>query len=217
MRPAPRFRLYAITDRRRMRPSPEVALQRLLDAVPPGLVAVQLRERDATTRELLALGELLLPLCRARGAPLLINDRLDVARTLGADGVQLRVGSVPVADARAFLGDSALIATSCHGASELQASEGADLCTLGPIFETPSKRALGNPIGLAGFSAAMAAVPSRPAIFGLGGIQQATGRHVLRAGAHGLAAIGAFWDGDPAAGAAQLARLFPSASAAVGA
>src|SRR5947209_215153 len=108
------FRLYLITDRPRMKPSPERALEAALSAVPEGMAAVQLRERDLNPRELLALGERLQPICRARAAPLLINDRLDVALALGADGVHLREASFQVAEARRAL-PGKLIGASCHG------------------------------------------------------------------------------------------------------
>jgi thiamine-phosphate pyrophosphorylase len=198
------FRLYLITDRRLMKPTPADAVEQALSRIPAGVAAVQLREPDLSARELLELGRALLPVCRARGAPLLVNDRLDVARALGAEGVHLRRSSVPAAEARAFLGEDALIGASCHSREELQAAAaGATFATLGPVFDTPSKRGLGTPLGLAGFAAAL--FPGAPPAFALGGITLATGRHALGAGASGLAAIRAVWERDPAS---QVARLW---------
>jgi thiamine-phosphate pyrophosphorylase len=85
----PAFRLLLITDRKLAgRPLPEV-VQEALSAVAPGSVAIQLREKDLDTRPLLDLASALLPLCRARNAPLLVNDRIDIALALGLDGVHL--------------------------------------------------------------------------------------------------------------------------------
>ena len=189
-----------------MKPSPVDALTAALGAIPPGAAAVQLRERDLNPRELLALGRALLPVCRARQAPLLINDRIDVALALDADGVHLRTSSFDVADARHLLGSGKRVAVSCHGPQELARAQGADFVTLGPLFQTPSKKQLGQPLGLEGFAACLA--PGGPPAFALGGINLLTGRLAMQHGAAGLAAIRACWDGDPAA---QVARLFSAA------
>lgn len=199
---APKFRLYLITDRPRMKPDPVSALREALSAIPPGGAAVQLRERDLNPRELLELGKQLLPICRERSAPLLINDRLDVALALGADGVHLRRASFAVEDARKLLGPAAQIAISCHSRDEVERARGASFVTLGPVFETPSKRGMGEPLGLEGFSAAL--VADGPAAFALGGISIVTGKLALQAGAHGLAAIRAFWERAPASQAARM-------------
>jgi len=197
------FRLYLVTDRARMKPDPAQALAAALSGLPEGAAAVQLRERDLNPRELLALGRALLPVCRAHRAPLLINDRLDVALALGADGLHLRGKSFAADDARALLGPDKLIGISCHSREQVQAARGADFVTLGPLFDTPSKRKFGAPLGLEGFSAAL--VPEGPPAFALGGVNVVVGKLALGAGAFGLAAIRAAWDGDPAS---QTARLW---------
>lgn len=202
------FRLYLITDRARMKPTPERALEAALSAVPPGAAGVQLRERDLNPRELLALGERLLPICRGHQAPLLINDRLDVALALGADGVHLRASSFDVSDARRALGPDRLIGVSCHGRAQVERATGADFVTLGPLFDTPSKRKFGQPLGLEGFAAAL--VPGGPPAIALGGINLLTGKLALQAGARGLSAIRALWDGDPASQAARLWSILGS-------
>jgi len=196
------FKLYLITDRARMKPTPAEALGAALAAVPPGAAAVQLRERDLHPRQLLALGETLLPICRAHGAPMLVNDRLDVALALGADGVHLRGASVEVADARSLLGPEAIIGASCHDRAQVERAHAASFITLGPLFDTPSKRRFGAPLGLHGFSSALR--PGDPPAFALGGINLVTGKLALRAGAAGIGVIRAVWDGDPASQAARL-------------
>jgi thiamine-phosphate pyrophosphorylase len=199
--PAP-FRLLLITDRAVMRPSLVEAVDLALSALPPGAAAVQLRERDLDAGPLLALARALVPVCEARGARLLINDRLDVAKAAGAHGVHLRSRSVPVADAQAFLGPGALVGVSCHSRAEVEAARGAAYVTLGPVFATPSKRGLGEPLGLEGFSRALD--PAGPPAIALGGVTLSTARLVLGAGASGVAAIRAFWERDPASQAARM-------------
>src|ERR1043166_4223314 len=147
------FRLYLVTDRTRTggRPLLEV-VEAALDG---GVDAVQLREKDLPTDELVDLATRLVGLCRRHGARLLINDRIDVALAVGADGVHLPVDSFRVADARSLLGNAALIGASAHhaGAARSAAAAGADFVVFGPVFDTPSKRVFGPPVGLAALAA----------------------------------------------------------------
>lgn len=193
-------RLYLVTDRRLVADLPR-AVERALAALPEGLAAVQLREKDLPARELLALARALVPLCAARGAALLVNDRLDVARAAGA-GAHLPANGVPAGRARQFLGPDALLGCSCHSEEEvLRAKQGgADFGTFGPVFDTPSKRGYGSPVGLPALAAASRlGLP----LLGLGGIDEARVAEVLRAGASGLAMIRAAWGAD----AGSLARI----------
>ncbi|MBS2032780.1 MAG: thiamine phosphate synthase [Deltaproteobacteria bacterium] len=190
-----------------MKPTPARALELALSSVPEGAAAVQLRERDLNPRELLALGKELRPVCRARKTPLLINDRLDVALALGAEGVHLREASFSAADVRAF-SPKLLLGVSCHSRESVERARGADFVTLGPLFDTPSKRKFGQPLGLDGFAKAL--VPGGPAAFALGGINLLTGKLALQSGAHGLAAVRAIWDGEPASQAARLWAILSS-------
>jgi thiamine-phosphate pyrophosphorylase len=196
------FRLYLITDRRRMKPDPAQALESALSGLPPGAAAVQLRERDLDARQLFELGRSLSAVCDRHQARLTINDRADVGLALGV-GVHLRANSIDGGDARRLLGPKALIGCSAHGPEEVLAATGADFATIGPVFDTPSKRELGTPIGLEGITRAAAASPLP--LFALGGIDLHTGRLALAAGAQGLAAIRAIWDGKPAS---QTARFW---------
>ena len=123
----------------------------LKEALQAGVRLVQLRERDLDTRELLALAEEVLALTRAHDGLLLINDRVDVVKAIGADGVHLRADSLPIHMARKILGPNLLIGVSTHTPQEVRAAEsdGADFAVLGPIYDTPSKRHFGSPLGLA--------------------------------------------------------------------
>jgi thiamine-phosphate pyrophosphorylase len=190
----PAFRLLLITDRKRSAaPLPQM-VEAALSSVPPGAVAIQLREKDLDARPLLELARGLQPICRAHQAPLLVNDRIDVALALDLDGVHLPQVSFKADDARGLLGPTKLIGVSCHSIAEVRDAiqRGANYATFGPLFETPSKRDFGPPLGLERLGeAAQAALP----LYGLGGVTAINASEVRRSGAFGVAAIGAWLDG----------------------
>jgi thiamine-phosphate pyrophosphorylase len=181
--------LYLVTDRQQTNGRPLVPL--VEQAVSAGLRAVQVRERDLATSDLLELSRTLSAVVRARGGWLLINDRIDLVLALGADGVHLRTDSLPVAVARRLLGPDRLIGVSAHSTEDvLQAeSEGADFVVLGPVYETPSKRPYGPPIGLKPLEEASRR--SQIPVFAIGGVTPARVPEVRRAGAYGVAVISA--------------------------
>ncbi len=190
--------VHLITDRK-WTPDLAAAARRALSGVPPGAVSIHLREKDLGGAELLRLTRALAEACHASGQLLLVNDRLDVALAGGADGVHLPAGGVPAADARRMLGAAGLVGVSCHSADEVARARdaGADYATFGPVFDTPSKRQYGPPVGLQALSvAARLGLP----LVGLGGIDPLNARAVFAAGACGVAAIRAWLDAlDPAA------------------
>ena len=183
------FPLYLVTDRRQTLDRPLIEL--IDQALEAGLRAVQLREKDLDTRALLRLGKETLDLVRKWNALLFINDRVDLVLALGADGVHLRADSLPVAVTRRLLGPDRLIGVSTHCAEEAITAgrEGADFAVLGPIYDTPSKRDYGAPIGLRPLEKASdrCGIP----IFAIGGITASRIPDVLRAGAFGVAVISA--------------------------
>lgn len=187
------------------------ATERALAALPPGGAVVQLREKDLPARDLHALVKRLLRVTRPRRCPLLVNDRLDVAVVAGADGVHLPERGLPIAAARALAPTkSFLIGVSTHGpdGAGAAAHDGADLIACGPVWDTPSKRELGAPIGLEALSAAAGAVRrsgTGARLFALGGVDAGRVAAARAAGAHGIGAIRAWLTADPAAAAAALA------------
>lgn len=146
---------------------------------------VQIREKDLSTRELIALVRRV----RTPRAKVLINDRLDIALACGADGVHLRAGSIAPARLRPIVPPGFLIAVSCHGAEDVRRAEaeGADFVVMGPIFETPSKAAYGEPIGLRPLheAAHSVAIP----VLALGGVTEVNAAACRRTGAAGIAGI----------------------------
>lgn len=182
------FSLCLVTDRHQTggRPLREVVEA----ALRAGVRAVQLREKDLPTRALLALARDLTELARTYGARVFVNDRVDVCLAAGSAGVQLPAAGLPVSAARGLVGAGRLIGRSAHSADEAARADadGADFIVLGPIFETPSKRAFGPPIGLRELERAR--TRCRVPLFGIGGITKDRVREVRHAGAHGVAVVG---------------------------
>jgi thiamine-phosphate pyrophosphorylase len=183
------FRLYLITDR--MQTAGRALSAVVADALRGGLRAIQLREKDLTACQLFELAVELRQLTRKYGAKLLINDRIDVALAVAADGVHLGETSLPVQEARRILGNEQLIGYSAHSLDEaLQAQQGgADFVTLGPVYHTPSKALYGDPLGVSALSEAtrVLTIP----VFALGGVKHTSVAEILSTGAHGVALISA--------------------------
>ena len=134
------LRLYAVTDRRAL-PAGVTLAQAVEAALDGGVTCLQLREKEASAGEILALARTLLPLCRARRVPLLINDRVDIALAVGADGVHLGQEDLPLPEARALLGPDRILGATAHTVAEaLRAqAEGADYLGVGAMFPTGTK------------------------------------------------------------------------------
>lgn len=134
------LRLYAITDHRAL-PAGVTLAQAVEAALDGGVTCLQLREKTASAGEILTLARTLLPLCRARKVPLLINDRVDIALAAGADGVHLGQDDLPLPEARALLGPDRILGATAHTVEEaLRAqAEGADYLGVGAMFPTGTK------------------------------------------------------------------------------
>ncbi len=187
--PSVNFRLLLITDRTQTGGRSLSSL--IQEAVNAGLPAVQFRERDLSTGNALALAREIQSITVPRAVPLIVNDRVDLVLALNLDGVHLRANSVPVSVARRLLGPDRLVGASTHSIGEVECAnrDGADYVLFGPIFDTPSKRAFGPPVGLK----ALAEVCRRSAIpvFAVGGVTNVSVPDVREAGAYGIAVIGA--------------------------
>jgi len=123
----------------------------------------------------------------------LVNDRVDIARAAGADGVHLTAQSLPADVVRNICGPDFLIGVSTHSLAEARAAQaaGADLVVFGPIFETESKRAFGEPQGLAKLREVTSELGEFP-VLAIGGITRENSASCLGAGASGFAAIRMF-------------------------
>jgi len=182
--------LYLITDRQQIPPGRRFleVLEELLQA---GVRLLQLREKDLSAAELLPLARELRSLTRNYGCKLLINDRVDVALAIDADGVHLGGHSLPAAVARRVLGPNKLIGVSTHSSSEISIAtkQGADFVTFGPIYYTPSKAAYGDPVGLDQLR--QVCTESKIPVYALGGIKLDNAAQINATRAHGIAMISA--------------------------
>src|SRR5262249_10949744 len=157
-----------------------------------GVDLIQIREKDMPTNRLCALVEAVLKATEGTGAKILVNDRADAALACGAHGVHLPSDSIPIDAARRFLGDDLIIGVSTHSIEEaVQAGRsGADYALFGPVFDTPSKRAYGPPLGLDKLEDAVRS--ARLPILALGGIDASNIKDALERRAAGIAAIRLF-------------------------
>lgn len=179
----------------------------------PGEVAVQLRERDLDGRALAELGRSLRAATAAAGVRLFINDRIDVALAVGADGVHLGGTSLAPAEARA-IAPTLAVAVSMHGVADVRAFQkggaGAAFAVFGPIRDTPSKRAYGPPLG---FGALAEAARLDLPLLALGGLDAPDVPEVLAAGARGVACIRPVMAAiDPAAAVRALCQALATSS-----
>jgi thiamine-phosphate pyrophosphorylase len=180
------FNLYLVTDRSIVRGDLQEAVRQALEG---GVRAVQLREKDLPVRDLIALAIGLRTLTWKFGALLFINDRVDVAMATEADGVHLGQNSLPVDAVRQVTGSSLLIGASTHSLKEAEEAEksGADFLTVGPVFDTPSKRMYGPPLGPALLGRMVQQV--RLPVFAIGGITPQHVVHIATLGISGVAVI----------------------------
>ena len=199
------WQLYVIVDR-------SVARDRELawiaeQAIRGGADVIQLRDKAASARQLIEEGKRLLAVTRAAGIPLIINDRVDVALAVGADGVHLGQNDLPIDAARRLLGPGRLLGKSTHSVDQaLEADrEEVDYLAVGPIFATPTKPDYSS-VGLSLLAQVKARV-HRP-IVTIGGIDPTNLQDVAAAGATCVAVVRAVCGADdPAAAARALKQI----------
>lgn len=196
--------LYVITDREGAGGRSLTEIVRV--AVAGGATVVQLREKTANTREIIELGQALHEITRAAGVPLIVNDRVDVALAIDAEGAHVGQDDMPAPLARRLIGPDRILGVSAGTVAEAQGAEadGADYIGVGDVFGTPSKPDAGVPIGLDGL-AEIAGSVSIPTI-GIGGITIENATQVIRAGAAGVAVLSAIIGADDPEGAARRLR-----------
>ena len=181
-------------------------------AVKGGAGVVQLRLKDATTAERVAVGRALKAALAGSPAALVINDDLEAALAAGADGLHVGQGDLDAATARARLGPATLLGVSVHSVATARAVDPGlvDYAGVGPVFATPTKTDAEAPVGWDGLARIVAACPV-PCV-AIGGIKADHAAPARAAGAAGLAVVSAICgQSDPEAAARALARALAAA------
>ncbi|MGC4191390.1 MAG: thiamine phosphate synthase [Thermomicrobiales bacterium] len=196
------LRLYLVVD-------PDIAagdpVEATAKALAGGLTMVQLRSKNRTDRETLAFGRAIHMVCHDRGVPFIVNDRLDLALALDADGVHLGVDDLPLEDARRLAGPDLVIGYSPETDDQLlaAASRGADYLGIGPFFSTATKADAGVALGTTEFVRRCALSPLP--VVAIGGIGIVNAAKPVEAGADGIAVVSAILRAaDPEAAAREL-------------
>jgi thiamine-phosphate pyrophosphorylase len=196
--------LYVITDAKLSRGRSHLEVARA--AIEGGASIIQFRDKEMTTRQLVETARKIKELTEEANIPLIINDRLDVALAVDADGVHVGQDDMPATLARQLIGPHKILGVSASTVEEaLQAErEGADYVSASPVFTTPTKPDAPPPTGLEGLSAIVKAI-NLPVI-AIGGINEENATEVIEAGAHGVAVISAVVSAPDIAAAARLLR-----------
>ncbi|ESW20523.1 hypothetical protein PHAVU_006G216300 [Phaseolus vulgaris] len=188
--------LYAVTDSTMNRKWGRTIAEAVKAAVEGGATIVQLREKDAETRDFLDASKVCLEICRSYGVPLLINDRLDVALACDADGVHVGQSDMPVRLARSLLGPEKIIGVSCKTPEQAHQAwiDGADYIGCGGVYPTNTK-ANNRTIGLDGLKEVSQA--SKLPVVAIGGINLSNARAVIEIGEpklKGVAVVSSLFD-----------------------
>ena len=182
-------RLYGILDTGYIAPRQAISVvQAMLDG---GIDILQLRSKAASHDQMVSLGEKILPLTRAAGIPLIINDHPAVTGEIEAEGVHIGQDDGSLEEARLLAGDGAIVGRSTHSLAQARAAvaEGADYIGFGPLFATPTKPDY-TPIGTADIRVVHEENPTVP-IFCIGGIKPGNLAEVLAAGARRVVIVSA--------------------------
>ena len=200
------LKLYLVTDR-------PLCLGRDLEwvvseAVKGGVSIVQLREKEASTREFVELAIRLKKVLQPAGVPLIINDRIDVALAADADGVHIGQSDMPYGIARRLLGPDKIIGLSVENPDEVVEANALDVdyIAVSPVYGTPTKTDTAPPFGLEGLRRAVRL--TRHPVVAIGGMNERTAPDVFAAGADGIAVVSAICSAtDPRVAAERLARI----------
>lgn len=160
-------------------------------AIAGGVTLVQLRDPGAKTGALVELARALIALLRPARIPFIVNDRVDVALAVGADGVHVGQRDMRPADVRRLIGPDAILGLSVTSPAQLASSDlhGVDYLGVGPICATQTKPDAATPIGVAGLAAVVART-TLP-IVAIGGIHAGNAGELIAAGAAGVAVVSA--------------------------
>ena len=198
--------LYLVTDRPLAQGRDMAWIVR--EAVAGGVTMVQLREKDCPTGEFITLARELKMVLQPLGIPLIINDRVDVALAIDADGVHIGQSDMPYEVARALLGKNKIIGLSVETMDEVIATNALDVDYIGisPVYATPTKTDTLQPFGLEGIEEVMRI--SRHRCVAIGGMNRDTIGEVIRRGVEGVAVVSAIVSADsPREASKELAKI----------
>jgi len=194
------FGLYFITDSTLTRKS---VIEDAKSAVKAGVKIIQYREKNAPTRQMMQEALKIKEICKSNDVLFLVNDRLDIAIAVDADGVHIGQDDMPYDVARRLLGNNKIIGVTVHNSEEAIEAEkkGADYLGLSPIFPTSTKKNAGNACGpkMIVKVRAKASIP----VVAIGGINDSNIDEVMRAGATNVAIISAIITKNDVTGAAR--------------
>jgi thiamine-phosphate pyrophosphorylase len=214
VRPRPDLRVYLVTDPRL--PAADL-LSRVAASARSGATIVQLRHKGGDLATLVAAGRALRAVLDPLGIPLVVNDSVAAAAAVGAAGVHLGQSDAPPAEARARLGEQAIIGLSLERPGDIATADPAviDYVAASPVFATPTKADIAPPLGLAGVRAIRTALPLP--LVGIGGIDAGNAAGVIAAGADGVAVVSAILAAaDSGVATAELRRVVDAALNAAG-
>jgi thiamine-phosphate pyrophosphorylase len=196
--------IYPITDARMSGLSHAEQVRRMIEG---GATFIQLRDKDVAPREFHKAAAEVIEIARPRGVRIIINDRVDIALVLKADGVHLGQEDMPPEAARSILGDRAIIGFSTHSLEQVRAALKLpiDYVAFGPIFPTRTKTNADGVVGLEGLRQVRHIAGNLPLV-AIGGITGENVRSVIDAGANLAAVIGAIVS-DPDGITSRMKRL----------
>ena len=185
------FTLYLVTDRRWL--GEKTLWDGVEEAIHGGATLVQLREKEISSKEYFELAQRVKEVTDQHGIPLIINDRIDIALAIDADGVHLGPEDLPVPIARKLLGDGKIIGSSAASVEEalLFQAQGADYLGVGAVFPTATKRGT-EKVGLDDLRGIKAAV--HIPVVAIGGIKAENAKPVMETGVDGVAVVSAIMD-----------------------
>lgn len=204
------YSLYLVTDRGLA--GGRSTLEIVTAAVNGGASIVQLREKQCPTLEFIEQALSVKAFLKTRNIPLIINDRVDVAQAVKADGVHLGQTDMPLETARGILGDTMLIGISAECLADAIAAEkgGANYLGVSPIYATPTKTDTAPALGLEGLREIRRAV--KLPLVGIGGLKRDNTAAVIRNGADGVAVVSAIVAADdPEAATRELLQVIKEA------
>jgi len=198
--------LYLVTDRSLSldRPIEQVVKQ----AVKGGVTMVQLREKDASSREFYEIAVRLKQILKPFNVPLIINDRLDIALACNAEGLHIGQSDLPYPVARKLVGKDKIIGLSIENIQDVEEANNWDVDYIGisPVFSTSTKTDTAQALGLEGIREIMTS--SRHPSVGIGGINLSNAKDIIKAGANGIAVVSAIMSAtEPEQAAKELSQI----------